>query len=265
MSVAVREKPKKAKAEKADKVLLGAVDLAKTALLDITPADTIGEHQGAEMIGERLAMHHFAYTAKGYVGWHWTVSVARAPRQKFATVCEVNLLPGGGAILTPDWVPYAERVRPGDIGAGDVTPYVEDDPNLEFGFEASGDEEVDEMAFFELGLGRPRVLSREGREAAAQRWYDGSHGPRNAVAVEAPAHCTTCGYFLPMPGALRPVFGVCANEWSPSDGSVVSLDHGCGAHSEVDVVAREPEHVEPPRLDDFEIEVETMTTESVQA
>ena len=28
------------------------------------------------------------------------------------------------------------------------------------------------------------------------------------------------------------MFGACANEWSPSDGLVVSLDHGCGAHSE---------------------------------
>ena len=35
--------------------------------------------------------------------------------------------------------------------------------------------------------------------------------------------------------ALRAVFGVCANAWSPSDGQVVSLDHGCGAHSESDV------------------------------
>ena len=34
---------------------------------------------------------------------------------------------------------------------------------------------------------------------------------------------------------MRQMFGVCANEWSPSDGKVVSLDHGCGAHSQTDV------------------------------
>jgi hypothetical protein len=28
------------------------------------------------------------------------------------------------------------------------------------------------------------------------------------------------------------VFGVCANEYAPDDGRAVSLDHGCGAHSE---------------------------------
>ncbi len=65
----------------------------------------------------------------------------------------------------------------------------------------------------------------------------------------------TCGYYLPMAGALRRSFGVCANEWSPSDGAVVSLDHGCGAHSEIDV---DPVPVAPlgePILDEFSLEV----------
>ena len=48
----------------------------------------------------------------------------------------------------------------------------------------------------------------------------------------APARCATCGFFVGLGGPLRAVFGVCANEWSPSDGHVVSYDHGCGAHSE---------------------------------
>ena len=143
----------------------------------------------------------------------------------------------------------ARRRRPGD-----VTPKIDDDPNLVAGFEATGDEDVDEVGFFELGLGRPRVLSAEGRDAAAQRWYDGEHGPSAAVAVKASEHCSSCGYFVPMAGALRPVFGVCANEWSPSDGSVVSLDHGCGAHSEVDMDAPEPERVSAPVLDEETLE-----------
>ena len=98
------------------------------------------------------------------------------------------------------------------------------------------------------------MLSAEGRDRAAQRWYDGSHGPTAEVAVKAPARCDGCGYFLPMAGALRSVFGVCANEWSPSDGTVVSRDHGCGAHSEVDMDAPEPEKVGTPILDDEVLE-----------
>jgi hypothetical protein len=54
-----------------------------------------------------------------------------------------------------------------------------------------------------------------------------------------------------MAGALRSFFGVCANAWSPSDGHVVSLDHGCGAHSEVDLVREAPKPVEEPVLDEF--------------
>jgi hypothetical protein len=94
------------------------------------------------------------------------------------------------------------------------------------------------------------VLSAEGREAAAQRWYEGENGPRADVAEKAPAPCSSCGYFLPMAGALRAFFGVCANAWSPSDGRVVSLDHGCGAHSEVDAEPAEPMPVGSPIIDE---------------
>ncbi|GAB3588154.1 DUF3027 domain-containing protein [Calidifontibacter terrae] len=241
---------------KADKVLLDAVDLARESAESIATRDAVGDHEGAVMLGERLAMHYFACTNKGYGGWHWAIAVARVPRGKVATVCETNLLPGDGALLAPDWLPYDQRLQPGDVGAGDVTPYIEDDPCLEPGFEATGEEDVDQMAFFELGLGRPRVLSREGRESAATRWYDGDHGPRAAVAAQASGKCTSCGFFLPMAGALRQTFGVCANEWSPSDGNVVSLDHGCGAHSEIDLELPSLDQVDAPVLDDFQIDVQ---------
>ena len=124
-------------------------------------------------------------------------------------------MPGAASVLSPQWLPYAERIAPGDLSAGDILPFRADDPLLVQGFEATGDEDVDQMAFFELGLGRRRVLSAEGREDAAQRWYDGSHGPTADVAVQAHDRCSTCGYFVPMAGALRAVFGVCANELVP--------------------------------------------------
>ena len=170
-------------------------------------------------------------------------------------MCETDLVPGDGALLSPEWVPYAERLAPGDLGPGDLTPYVEADPLLEAGFEATGDEDVDEVALWELGLGRVRVLSAEGRDVAAQRWYDGDNGPSAPVAVKAPMACASCGFFLPMAGALRSVFGVCANAWSPSDGKVVSLDHGCGAHSEGDVEGPAPEKIAPRILDDDDLDL----------
>lgn len=245
---------KKDSKPKADKVALAAIEPAREAVVAIAEPGTVGEHVGSVMIGDRLAMQYFACLSPGYVGWHWAVSVARAPRQKFATVCDTNLLPTDEAVLAPDWVPYVDRIAPGDIGAGDERPYVEDDDLLEAGFEATGDEDVDQVAFFELGLGRPRVLSAEGRDAAAQRWYDGESGPNAAVAQQAKAHCSTCGFFVPMPGVLRQVFGVCAGEWSPSDGKVVSLDHGCGAHSETEAPATAPEVLDAPVLDELALD-----------
>ncbi len=188
---------------KTDPTLRGAVDTAREAAVSIAEAGAVGEHLGMEMVEDRLATHYFTCTARAYLGWRWAVSVARVPRAKTVTVCEANLVPGEGALLSPDWVPYAERLAPGDVGPGDVTPLVPDDPNLEPGFEATGDEDVDRVGFFELGLGRPRVLSAEGREAAAQRWYDGESGPSAPVAVKAPAPCSSCGFFVPMAGALR--------------------------------------------------------------
>ncbi|MEO7421789.1 MAG: DUF3027 domain-containing protein [Ornithinibacter sp.] len=239
---------------KPDTTLREAVELARGAASSISLPGAVGDHLGMKMEEERLATHYFACSAAAYVGWQWAISVSRVARSKTVTVCETNLVPGEGSMLSQDWLPYAERLAPGDVGPGDVTPMVLDDPLLVAGFEATGEQDVDAVALWELGLGRPRVLSDEGREVAAQRWYEGASGPTAPIAVKAPAPCSSCGFFVPMAGALRAVFGVCANEWSPSDGRVVSLDHGCGAHSEVDMDAPTPERVSAPILDDQQLD-----------
>ena len=51
----------------------------------------------------------------GYRGWFWFATLSRAPRSKVATICEVGLLPGDDALIAPDWVPWADRVRPEDL------------------------------------------------------------------------------------------------------------------------------------------------------
>jgi len=242
-------------AAKTDAILVAAMDQARVAADGVAESGTVGEHLGAVMDGERLATHYFACTATAYPGWRWAITVARVPRAKVATICETNLVPGEGSLLSPQWLPYDQRLAPGDLGAGDVLPYIEEDQRLEPSLEATGDEDVDEAIAWELGLGRKRVLSAEGREQAAERWYRGDAGPTSPVAEKAPAPCSSCGFFLPMAGALRAFFGVCANAWSPSDGRVVSLDHGCGAHSEVDLVREDPKPAEEHVLDEFAFDV----------
>ena len=240
-----------------DALLLEAVDAARTAAEAVADRNAhVGAHIDATTIEDRLVEHRFACEIPGYRGWYWTVIVARVPRGREATVCEVEVLPGVEAILAPEWLPWSERLRPGDIGPGDVLPFKADDPRLEPGFTATGDEEIDAVAIDELALERARVLSNDGISEAAQRWYDGAPGPRAPGAVAAAADCSTCGFLVPLQGSLGQLFGVCANPWSEDDGKVISYDHGCGAHSETDVEARPSEWpAAHPVIDDLELVV----------
>ena len=227
-----------------------AVELARHALEEVTDPITVGEYVAAAPDAERLVTHLFDCTLSGYRGWRWAVTLSRVPRGRTATVCEVELLPGEEALLAPAWVPWAERLEPGDITRSDRLPRKETDERLEPGWEATG-EDADAVALDELDLGRPRVLSAQGVASAAERWYGGDHGPEAEGVRKAHATCSTCGFFVPMAGALRAIFGVCANEWAADDGSVVSLDHGCGAHSETDLPDQGPEWpINPSRVDD---------------
>lgn len=224
---------------KADPLLLAAVDEALAALLEGVDGSTVGEHLGAVAEGDRVVTHLFASTDPGYVGWRWAVTITRAPRQKTVTVDEVVLLPGDTAVRAPEWVPWRDRMAAGDLGPGDLVPVAEDDPRLVPGY-LVGDQALDGTSAREqrevtreVGLGRELVLSIEGREEAAERWYDGPHGPDDPIAKVAPARCLTCGFLVRISGPLSAEFGLCANVASPSDGHAVSYDHGCGAHSDV--------------------------------
>ncbi len=149
----------------------------------------------------------------------------------YQTISEVVLLPGEQALLAPSWVPWDQRIRKGDVGPGDLLPTAPDDPRLVPGYLDSDDPAVKEVAY-EFGFGRVRVLSREGRDDAAERWHDGPFGPGDAVATQAQANCVTCGFFTPLAGLLGMALGACTNEYSPADGRVVDAGYGCGAHSE---------------------------------
>jgi AcrR family transcriptional regulator len=100
------------RAPKLDALLAEAIERARQGVLEIAPADQVGRHVSAVAEGERLVVHRFEAHLPGYGGWQWFASVARMPRSKHVTVCEVGLLPSEQSLLAPDWVPWAERVRP---------------------------------------------------------------------------------------------------------------------------------------------------------
>jgi hypothetical protein len=242
------------RAAKTDQVLADAVEAARQGL-DVVEPEHIGAHLGVVAEGERLVTHFFECGLPGYRGWRWAVTVTRIPRSKQVTICESALLPGPDALRAPEWVPWQERLQPGDLGVGDLLPTAPDDDRLAPAYVLSDDPAVEEVSW-ELGLGRVRVLSRDGRLDAAQRWYDGERGPNAPISVAAPsaARCGSCGFYLQLAGSLRQSFGVCGNEYAPDDAQVVSVDHGCGAHSEVLVEQVQVVEELPTVFDDSEVE-----------
>ncbi len=325
-----------------DQACADAIDLARAAAEQDAGPGQVGDHVGLQVETDRVVTHLFTCLNPAYVGWRWAVTVTRASRARVVTVDENVLLPGPDSLLAPPWVPWTERVRPGDLKAGDLLPARTDDERLvpivaiagqaglldwedtdswRLGLEQAGVPAEDipgqvagdsaeaaagETAPGETAAGpagtateaagtppaggaaaqpgqegeapaqpagpaavtgsaapgktesrggtrgrgrrrppsprsreesvrllRPsRVLSATGRDDAAVRWYTSEHGPKSPLTAAAPANCMTCGFMVRLSGPLGRVFGVCANEFAPDDGKVVSVDHGCGAHSE---------------------------------
>jgi hypothetical protein len=348
-----------------DQACAEAIDLARAAAQAAAGPGQVGSHVGIEVEGDRIVTHLFTCLSAGYVGWRWAVTVARASRSKAVTVSESVLLPGPDSLLAPPWVPWTERVRPGDLKAGDLMPARSDDERLvpvvaitgdpglfdwddddAWGLGAVPAEAADDSAPAAApgapsapdapsapgaasepgpatepgpgsepgagsesapGLGsgsasvpgsasepgpapeaalpteagaepagpaarggsrvrrrttRPRgrgagpvrpsrVLSAVGRDDAAIRWYSGDSGPESPLAIAAPAPCLSCGFMVRLSGPLGRVFGVCANEYAPDDGKVVSVDHGCGAHSDGSTVGEVLDVGAAPTIDEL--------------
>lgn len=314
-----------------DRLCAEAVDVALAVTLEAAGPDSVGEHLGVVAEGDRVVTHLFACKEPAYRGWQWATTLTRAARAKNITIDETVLLPGADAVLAPEWVPWSDRLRPGDLGPGDLLPTEADDLRLEPGWtgegaqqpapwqtplvpqgpageavsmapgepaaqvpaepvpaplagpldeplaeslteadievvdtkaaggagtEGAGDDVVETPSIAEissvaaqLGLGRARVLSRYGLHTAADRWEE-QFGPKTPMAQGAPAPCASCGFLVPVGGSLSQAFGVCANEFSPADGRMVSLAYGCGAHSEAAVMPAPP-HPVPMVLDEF--------------
>lgn len=214
--------------------LFGATEMARLAAIeDAQNPNFVGDLVAIEADDERISTYLFQACLPGYGGWCWAVTVAKLDNESPATLCDVVLLPGIDSLIAPEWLPYLNRIQPGDVGIGDIVPTAADDERLVPGYAAlPGEEELEAVQIWELGLGRARTLSIIGRDQASKRWYEGDRGPHSPMAQQAPAPCASCGFFIPIAGSLRSAFGVCSNAISPEDARVVSVDHGCGAHSE---------------------------------
>lgn len=127
-------------------------DLAREALLSITTADTIGEPAGSIDEVDGVTTVYFETTMRSYRGWRWTVSIAHVKGLE-PSVLETELTPGDGALLSPDWVPWADRMADyraaqaalGEVESDDELADDDDDDDDDYGIDDLDDEDdVDE-------------------------------------------------------------------------------------------------------------------------
>ncbi|WJZ02012.1 DUF3027 domain-containing protein [Corynebacterium freiburgense] len=199
-----------------------AIAVARTALEDFGEGE-IGEHLRAISSGKHLVTHHFATKMQGYRGWEWQVVLACAPGTRRITVNELALLPGEGALRAPEWVPYIDRVQPGDLGPNDDLPPRSNDPRLA---DIEGPHTVKVP-----GSCSAKQLTRQGLDDARSRWQQGKFGPSSEFATRSKLQCADCAFYLPVGEPVGPRFGVCVNEYS-ADGRIVHSGYGCGAHTD---------------------------------
>lgn len=107
--------------------------LARGALAEITTPKHVGALRDID-VADDVATVRFSTTQGGYPGWAWTVSIAVNPGME-PSVLETELMPGDGALVAPDWVPWADRLEDylaqqaeaGDDDSDDETDDVDED------------------------------------------------------------------------------------------------------------------------------------------
>lgn len=158
--------------------------VARAALAEISPAGTVGDLLDRSVLDDGTSTLRFASTLSGYPGWHWSVSVAEVTGEE-PTVMEAELMPGEGALIAPDWVPWAERLE--DYRAAQATiaaegGAVDDDVDDLDDADEEEDPDVDDLddeidiEFGEL-LGVPPGRVDEQDEAEAESDDDGPENP----------------------------------------------------------------------------------------
>ena len=255
--------------------------IAKAVAIEVADEDNqVGDFVEAIDLGDDVTDFRFETRVHGYEGWQWSVTLYHDVELDHWTVNESSLVPTDRALRPPAWIPWKDRLEPTDLAVTDSIGTEPDDPRLEEGFRATdagegAPAETPEMsetsetskedvedAVQEFELSRRHVLTPLGRAQTAKRWYEGPRGPKSLSTKTADGNpCSTCGFFIPLKGELNLLFGVCANKWSPDDGRVVSVDHGCGEHSEIE--PPEPSHLwvqSKPAFDDLHIDIIAQAT-----
>lgn len=142
------DEPEVARSYELDPVLAGSEDVARAALAEITEPETIGELVATIADGEHVVSLQFANLMRGYPGWFWTATLSRIDKTEDVNILEVELLPGEGSVLAPDWVPWSVRLADytaaqdaaGVDGEDDLDGVLDEDDDLDDDDESDEDE-----------------------------------------------------------------------------------------------------------------------------
>lgn len=83
--------------------------LARGALGEITRPAHVGALRDIT-VADDVATVRFSTTQGAYPGWVWTVAIAVNPGME-PSVLETELIPAEGALVAPDWIPWADRLE----------------------------------------------------------------------------------------------------------------------------------------------------------
>ena len=83
---------------------------AQAVLAELAEPGSVGQHLGEFEVAKNAIELRFDCTLRGYKNWYWSVVFTQVDKRKEATISEVQLLAGEGALLAPAWVPWAERL-----------------------------------------------------------------------------------------------------------------------------------------------------------
>jgi hypothetical protein len=128
--------------------------------------------------GDDTASYLFKCELKGYLDWHWSVTVYQ-PEGAEPTLSEFVLLPGETSLVAPDWVPWSERLADYKALQAELEAQAAlDAEDAEDPEEDSDEDEVEIVDVDEDELLAPAV-SDEGESAESDTEDAGKRPPRS--------------------------------------------------------------------------------------
>ena len=164
----------------------------------------------------------------GYRGWRWCVVLAGAPGSEEITVSEIALLPGTDSLLArPGAVERAGRrgrSHPGDVLAAEPDdpgwcrvksiPGMSSAPRASRPIRTMSRRPSASWVWAAVGCSAGRAVTTQRSAGTRRVQADGRDG------AGGQSSCCSCGFYVPLSGALRAGFGVCANDYSADGGGL---------------------------------------------